>query len=153
MDSLFDILNKNQSDNSKLVIGLFFCPVEGVPDECTNYLIQLYKIMNGGNDGLSNPNVNEKNNQIQQQRKTLLEVIHIFLTNSIHWLDRCTIDETKIYEHLNNFPWYSIPVGDKERVVSLKPEKFLLPLPPPTFFPNEISLINTPNFQLGKQIL
>lgn len=120
VDEIFENLSKVREKDSKIVIGLYFTPIEGVPDESTNYLIQLYHLINSKTETHPNSNVYENNyEEVNHQRKTLLEVIQVFLTNSVHWLDRSTLDETMVLEQLKDFPWFAVPVGDRERVVSL----------------------------------
>lgn len=117
IDVIFDSFFKFHKDDVQLVIGLYFSPIEGVPDECTNYLIQLYHLINHRN-GVPNANVYDKNFKMKQQCKTFLEVIHVFLANSVHWLDRCTIDESKVLDQLKDFPWYAVPVEERDKTVS-----------------------------------
>lgn len=116
VDTIFDDFCKAHGRDGTLIIGVYFTPVEGAPDESTNYLVQLYQSINNVSDELHNSNVCDKN---MKDQKVSLEVISVFLTSSIHWLDRCTIDEAKVYDQLKDFPWYAVPVGDRDRMVGL----------------------------------
>lgn len=117
VDVMFENIMKQHGDDCKLVIGLYFTPTEGVPDECTNYLVQLYHLINFNSD--KSPNSNHYEDIQVKQCKKLLEVIQVFLTNSVHWLDRCTVDEGKVLGQLKDLPWYAVSVRDRDRVVSL----------------------------------
>ncbi|KAK6620627.1 hypothetical protein RUM43_010920 [Polyplax serrata] len=116
VDTIFDDFYKAHGRDGTLIIGVYFTPVEGAPDESTNYLVQLYQSINNVSDELHNSNLCDKN---MKDQKVSLEVISVFLTSSIHWLDRCTIDEAKVYDQLKDFPWYAIPVGDRDRMIRL----------------------------------
>lgn len=119
VDDVFENFFEKHGDDCKLVIGLYFSPIEGVTDECTNYLIQLYHLINYKSDKSPNSNHYENNYEVKECKK-LLEVIQVFLTNSVHWLDRCTVDESKVFGQLKELPWYAVSVRDRDRVVSFE---------------------------------
>ncbi|KAL0267292.1 UNVERIFIED_CONTAM: hypothetical protein PYX00_009607 [Menopon gallinae] len=118
VDEIFENVTAKYGNGQKLVIGLYFLPVESAADECTNYLIQLYHLINYKNG--KSPNSNRYGSELERREcDTFLEVVQIFLRKSVNWLDRCTVDESKVYGQLKDLPWYAVSVRDRDRVIKL----------------------------------
>lgn len=117
VEEVFESVAAKYGNGQKLVVGLYFLPVESASDECTNCLIQLYHLINYKNEKSPNSNRYDSNSE-RGEPDTFLEVVQIFLRKSVNWLDRCTVDESKVYGQLKDLPWYAVSVRDRDRVVS-----------------------------------